>query len=1165
MASAREVGAEKVNFGEGLFAQDAEDVLDASALPLVLSVSEQNLEQLSKERLKASVDYAQRFYVEALDSSPVEDKTFKEHTWWPGLFFKTWRTERVFLDGFAKSSVSLVYTGYATMLIISILIPLQVFLKAVFKYNAPCPPDLEYLCKCFPYYSGREDVCFEGTTTDLFMEAMRDYLTRSLPILATIMALGSLSHFFIHWWDRAPKALAMVPTFVAYLVLLVFSYINGLKLQKASDGRLNSEWVNQFFSAFLLILPSFLFFSGSPQVLLYFVLVVIGMAEFGTILTESSRTLEQYGSTSVYFVRLQAYFNQTAYMIAIFILVTLCGALLQELKARKVFLQRVLLTDQQEEIIRYKTQNTKLQKDLLNKVLPSTIVEQLEEENFVIQSWSQLRNLSQHHSGVCIAFAELEGFATFSSQVHPSSVLNYLDDLFLVFDGLCDDHEVYKVETVGDQYVAAVGVVTGKMHNERVSVNSAALPENECNGELRDVSVFNTDLMISFAKAIMKGSRCVEAPEADVKPVLRIGIHTGPCMSGIVGTKTFRFCLFGDAMNTSARMVQIGPAECIHTTQDVVGLVPDEPWEKLKKMEVKGKGVMQTYLLRCDNAALADPEDPAHGCDIAPDDLDDFFFLRSEDDLRVNESKGEGRKDYQDIQPVSRHEFRMHTKYLGLFFKSWNIERAYLDGQARQDKTAVYFGYAAFVLIMLSNVLFGYCFQQFEESVCSESYDVCVSEFGVLAVETGSGVSWESMQSASILNLSPLCAGLVFALPVMGVGSHFAIHRLVQEKWWASVCSLAVYILLMLFLCLNAFFWGKRPLDNKEWTLNVFFSVLVCSTLLTFFGGVACLGCLTWWLCCFLLVYTLGPITVQNDMAAGAEENVFAPIAAGSNFAASATALVMYGILLLIGAYLRDIASRRRFLQGVMSRRQQNQILQEKIKAETMTRIFLESILPPRVVEQMKRIKRSLGQPSCLSQRHFGVSILYADLVGFTEFCRRVDPFTVLVFLNDLFVIFDQLCDDFNVYKVETVGDCYVATVGVVSGELNGNKLDGPESPNVHGAENTIDMIGFAKAVVWGSREITKPVVNTPATLRVGVHTGSCISGVIGTKVPKFSILGDDVALAALMEKKGKPDHIHASESVVALVPNEAWEKHTLVVDSADGRERVVETFLLSV
>merc|ERR1712032_1716213 len=87
--------------------------------------------------------------------------------------------------------------------------------------------------------------------------------------------------------------------------------------------------------------------------------------------------------------------------------------------------------------------------------------------------------------------------------------------------------------------------------------------------------------MIGFAKAIVDGSRRVGMPEGtDVCPRLRVGIHTGTCMSGIVGMRNFRFCLFGDTMNTAARMEQKSVADCIHTTQDVVDLVPDECWEK---------------------------------------------------------------------------------------------------------------------------------------------------------------------------------------------------------------------------------------------------------------------------------------------------------------------------------------------------------------------------------------------------------------------------------------------------------------------------------------------------------------------------------------------------------------------------------------------------------
>ena len=59
--------------------------------------------------------------------------------------------------------------------------------------------------------------------------------------------------------------------------------------------------------------------------------------------------------------------------------------------------------------------------------------------------------------------------------------------------------------------------------------------------------------------------------------------------------------------------------------------------------------------------------------------------------------------------------------------------------------------------------------------------------------------------------------------------------------------------------------------------------------------------------------------------------------------------------------------------------------------------------------------------------------MLYADIVGFTSFSAQVDPINVMLYLNELFKTFDGLCDQFKVYKIETVGDCYVAAVGVVT------------------------------------------------------------------------------------------------------------------------------------
>ena len=117
------------------------------------------------------------------------------------------------------------------------------------------------------------------------------------------------------------------------------------------------------------------------------------------------------------------------------------------------------------------------------------------------------------------------------------------------------------------------------------------------------------------------------------------------------------------------------------------------------------------------------------------------------------------------------------------------------------------------------------------------------------------------------------------------------------------------------------------------------------------------------------------------------------------------------------------------------------------------------------------------------------------DIAGFTSFATQVDSSIVMRFLNDLFLHFDSLCDRHNVYKVETVGDCYVAAVGVVTGqiistEMNEDDLENSKILNASKA-NTEDMVGFGKAMIAVSRLVMKPKVNSPALMRVGIHTVS--------------------------------------------------------------------------
>jgi ubiquitin carboxyl-terminal hydrolase 48 len=229
---------------------------------------------------------------------------------------------------------------------------------------------------------------------------------------------------------------------------------------------------------------------------------------------------------------------------------------------------------------------------------------------------------------------------------------------------------------------------------------------------------------------------------------------------------------------------------------------------------------------------------------------------------------------------------------------------------------------------------------------------------------------------------------------------------------------------------------------------------------------------------------------------------------------------------------------------------------------ERTQKAFLENILPPSLVGELQVQQKdpltasAYRRVKSLSKSHVGVSMLFADLVGFTAFSSQVDPFKVMSFLNDLFNVFDGLCDQYNVYKLETIGDCYVATVGLMTGKTMSRRLhdaDAKSTPSflkeqesMRGKEavaNGRDLVGFAKAMLLESRQVVKPEVNTPAIMRIGIHTGSCISGIIGTKNFKFCLFGDLVSTAAEMEKRGTSDCIHASQDLVDLVPEEAWQK----------------------
>jgi class 3 adenylate cyclase len=204
---------------------------------------------------------------------------------------------------------------------------------------------------------------------------------------------------------------------------------------------------------------------------------------------------------------------------------------------------------------------------------------------------------SKQHPMVIILFADIVGFTKLCSGLKPAEVMEFLTMLYDNYDYSISRYTALgKLEIVGDCYVAVGGLmkkdVDGFNNNSDSPVTQDAI---------KGVAVD----MLQFALDIHKYASMVVLPHQPQHINLRIGIHCGPVMSGIIGHVATKFMLFGDAMNTASRMESTCPPGHIQVSRDMYALLTDDvdadakdpaPGWTRNTVDVKGKGVMDTYV-----------------------------------------------------------------------------------------------------------------------------------------------------------------------------------------------------------------------------------------------------------------------------------------------------------------------------------------------------------------------------------------------------------------------------------------------------------------------------------------------------------------------------------------------------------------------------------------
>ena len=200
--------------------------------------------------------------------------------------------------------------------------------------------------------------------------------------------------------------------------------------------------------------------------------------------------------------------------------------------------------------------------NLLLNIFPKEIAETLKNNSGII---------ADHYAAVTILFADMVNFTPLSAQLPPHEMVGILNEIFSYFDSLVDEYGVEKIETVGDEYMAAAGVPRASSDHAQAI---ARLALHMC----RYIATF----------------RAINGRKIKI----RVGIHSGEIVAGVIGKKRFAFGLFGDTVNTANRMQSHGLPEKIQVTRETYALLKkDFLLEPRGKIDVKGKGEMETWFL----------------------------------------------------------------------------------------------------------------------------------------------------------------------------------------------------------------------------------------------------------------------------------------------------------------------------------------------------------------------------------------------------------------------------------------------------------------------------------------------------------------------------------------------------------------------------------------
>lgn len=209
-----------------------------------------------------------------------------------------------------------------------------------------------------------------------------------------------------------------------------------------------------------------------------------------------------------------------------------------------------------------------ISEELLLNILPEAVAEELKAKGHAD---------AQLIDQVTVLFTDFKGFTALSEQVTPKELVHDLHECFSAFDRICEKYGIEKIKTIGDAYMAAGGLPTANNTHAEDVVRAA----------------------LEMAEVVEKGKARKTAAGLPFFEI-RIGVHTGPVVAGIVGVKKFQYDIWGDTVNTASRMESSGEPGKVNISQTTFALVQARPhltFIHRGKIAAKGKGDLDMYFV----------------------------------------------------------------------------------------------------------------------------------------------------------------------------------------------------------------------------------------------------------------------------------------------------------------------------------------------------------------------------------------------------------------------------------------------------------------------------------------------------------------------------------------------------------------------------------------